>query len=47
LVARVPSVRAERGRGAPAARGVDPSVTRVTTLMDGPDDLAPRLDEFS
>ena len=43
---RLAKLEAELGERPPAERGPDPSVVRVTTLMDGLDDLASRLDDF-
>ncbi len=43
---RLAKLEAELGPHEPVKRGEDPSVTRVTTLMDGLDDLASRLDRF-
>jgi curved DNA-binding protein CbpA len=43
---RLAKLEAELGERAAAERGPDPSVTRVTTLMDGLDDLASRLDDY-
>ena len=44
---RLAKLQAELGERPPAERGPDPSVVRVTSLMDGLDDLASRLDDFS
>jgi curved DNA-binding protein CbpA len=43
---RLAKLEAELGERPPAERGPDPSVVRVTTLMDGLDDLASRLDKL-
>jgi curved DNA-binding protein CbpA len=43
---RLARLEAELGQRPAPARGEDPSVTRVTSLMDGLDDLASRLDRF-
>lgn len=43
---RLAKLEAELGQREPAQRGEDPSVTRVTSLMDGLDDLASRIDKF-
>jgi curved DNA-binding protein CbpA len=43
---RLARLEAELAEREPGQRGPDPSVVRVTTLIDGLDDLASRLDKF-
>ena len=43
---RLAKLEAELERREPVKRGEDPSVTRVTSLIDGLDDLASRLDRL-
>jgi hypothetical protein len=43
---RLAKLEAELAAREPAPRGPDPSVVRVTTLIDGLDDLASRLDNL-
>ena len=47
LEERLAKLEAEIGPRGPAPRGPDPSVVRVTGLMDGLDDLASRLDDLT
>ena len=46
LEERLAKLEAELAERKPAERGPDPSVVRVTSLIDGLDDLASRIDRF-
>lgn len=43
---RLAKLESELAQREPAKRGEDPSVTQVTSLIDGLDDLASRIDRF-